>query len=331
MTAATGSAAIKTATRKSASMKTAGRKAAAGSAAIPREMLPYTRRPPAMPVGASGKRGYLRMGFELDARGRTVLRDLERRVPYIVQQALYFDEAWPDLPCVYILSSSGSQVDGDRYEQRIALAEGASAHISTGAATKLASMRYNHTAWRQRFDLAAGSYLEYLPEPVIPCRHTRLHGETTLCVDPTATAVYAEIFSCGRRSSGERFCFDILSVANEALRPSGERLFREKFVIRPGEHSPETLGAMNGYDLLGSVILLAPPEVADAVYGQTASRIDPARHTAAGVSRLPRRAGLIYKVLGRDTATVKESVRAFCSTVRLAAKGRPLPAEFPWR
>ncbi len=304
---------------------------AAMSTATPRELLPYTQRPPAMPVGASGKQGYLRMGFELDARGRTVLRDLERRVPYIVQQALYFDEAWPDLPCVYILSSSGSQVDGDRYEQRITLAEGASAHISTGAATKLASMRYNHTAWRQHFDLAAGSYLEYLPEPVIPCRHTRLHAHTTLCVDPTATAVYAEIFSSGRRSSGERFCYDLLSVTTEALRPSGERLLREKFVIRPDRRTPATLGAMNGYDLLGNVILLAPPDVTEAVYSQTPSEIDRSRHTAAGVSRLPHRAGLIYKVLGDDTAAVKESVRAFCSTVRLAAKGRPLPAEFPWR
>lgn len=305
--------------------------AAMTTAPVAREMLPYTQRPPAMPVGAAGKRGYLRMGFELDARGKSVLRDLERHVPYIVQQALYFDEEWPELPCVYILSSSGSQIDGDRYEQRITLAEGASAHISTGAATKLASMRYNHTAWQQRFDLAAGAYLEYLPEPVIPCSHTRLYAHTTLCADRTATAVYAEIFSCGRRSSGERFHYDILSVATEAVRPEGERLFREKFVIRPAECSPSTLGAMNGYDLLGNVILLAPPDITEAVYNQTPSCIDPARRTAAGVSRLPRRAGLIYKVLGHDTAAVKASVRAFCSTVRLAVKGRPLPAEFPWR
>lgn len=305
--------------------------AATMTTSVAREMRPYTLRPPAMPVGAAGKRGYLRMGFERDARGKTVLRDLERRVPYIVQQELYFDEAWPELPCVYILSSSGSQIDGDRYEQLVTLAEGASAHISTGAATKLASMRYNHTAWHQRFELAADAYLEYLPEPVIPCRHTRLYARTTLCADRTATAVYAEIFSCGRRSSGERFCYDILSVATEAVRPQGERLFREKFVIRPAELSPSTLGAMNGYDLLGNVILLSPPDVTEAVYSRTPSFIDPARRTAAGISRLPRRAGLIYKVLGDDTAAVKASIRAFCSTVRLAAKGRPMPAEFPWR
>ena len=60
-----------------------------------------------------GKRGYLRLGFELDGRGRSILRDLERRAPIIVQQALYFDEQMPDLPCVYILSAGGPVVEGD--------------------------------------------------------------------------------------------------------------------------------------------------------------------------------------------------------------------------
>ena len=122
-----------------------------------REMAPYLAQPPAMPVGTPGKTGYLRLGFERDASGRSILREWERRAPLIVQQALYFDEEMPDMPCVYILSSGGPNVDGDRYEQHITLRRGACAHISTGAATKLAEMRYNHAALTQRFDLDEGA------------------------------------------------------------------------------------------------------------------------------------------------------------------------------
>ena len=84
-----------------------------------REMARYLKEPEAMYVGAPGKHGYLRLGFELDKEGKSILRDLDRRHPLIVQQELYFDEEMPEMPCVYILSSGGPNVDGDRYLSRI--------------------------------------------------------------------------------------------------------------------------------------------------------------------------------------------------------------------
>ena len=117
--------------------------------AAAKEMSPYLEEPKAMPVGTPGKMGYLFLGFELDDDGRSIMRDLERHAPLIVQQELYFDEGMPEMPCVYILSSGGPNVDGDRYEQRFVVREGAYAHISTGAATKLAEMRYNYSGLTQ--------------------------------------------------------------------------------------------------------------------------------------------------------------------------------------
>jgi urease accessory protein len=51
----------------------------------------------------------------------------------------------------------------------------------------------------------------------------------------------------------------------------------------------------------------------------------------AGTSLLPAEAGIIYKVLGRNTEEVKRMVRAFASSVRQQVKGVPLQEEFPWR
>ena len=96
-----------------------------------REMARYLEEPKAMYVGAPGKRGYLNLGFELDKQGKSIMRELDRRAPLIVQQELYFDEQLPGLPCVYILSSGGPNVDGDRYTQNISLKKDSMAFIST--------------------------------------------------------------------------------------------------------------------------------------------------------------------------------------------------------
>lgn len=297
------------------------------------EMAPYLEQPDAMYVGCPGKHGYLNLGFELDADGKSIMRELDRRAPLIVQQELYFDEAMPEMPCVYILSSGGPNVDGDRYVQNFTVHKNAFAHISTGAATKLAEMRRNYSGLVQRFDLEAGAYLEYLPEPIIPCRHTRYHVDTTIRIDPTATLFYAEIYLSGRRyfGEGERFCYDILSVKTQAERPDAAPLFQEKFIIRPDRTSPEGLGAMNGYDIFANAVVLTPPDKAASLYERTKAFIDRERRLAAGVTRLPNGCGLSYKVLGDDTGTVKRLVRNFCSDVRRCVKGRPLPEEFPWR
>ena len=298
-----------------------------------KEMAPYLAEPEAMPVGTPGKTGYLRLGFELDGEGRSILRDLDRRAPLIVQQELYFDEGMPEMPCVYILSSGGPNVDGDRYEQLFEVRRGAFAHISTGAATKLAEMRANYSGLRQRFELEEGAYLEYLPEPTIPCRHTRFIADTTIRIDPTATLFYAEIYMSGRKyfDRGERFAYDVLSVTTQAERPDGERLFREKFVIRPADSTPAALGIMDGYDVFANAIVLTPPETAERIYARTGAFIDGETRTAAGITRLPHGCGLLYKVLGDETGPVKRLVRQFCSTVREEVKHRPLPEEFPWR
>lgn len=297
-----------------------------------REMAPYLEEPKAMYVGAPGKRGYLNLGFELDSQGKSIMRELDRRAPLIVQQELYFDEELPGLPCVYILSSGGPNVDGDRYTQNILLKKDSMAFISTGAATKLASMVYNYSGLVQRITLEEGAYLEYLPEPIIPHAHTRFISDTCLTVHPTATVVYAETYMAGRKyHNNELFKFDILSVCSHGERPDGTPLFREKFIISPPEVPIRQTGIMSGYDVFANVIVMTPPDKAEEIYAATGAFIDKENRLAAGITHLPNGSGLLFKVLGMEPGPVKKVVRQFVSTVRKAIKGVPLPDEFPWR
>ncbi len=303
------------------------------------EMRPYLTEPKAMYVGAPGKNGYLRMGFEIDPRGKSIMRDLERRVPIVVQQELYFDEEMPGMPCVYILSSGGQYMEGDRYRQDITMRKGSYAFVSTGAANKVAEMRENYCGLMQNIVLEEDSYLEFLPEPTIPCRHTRFISDTRIIAHPTATLFYSEIFMAGRKHyqgretfvDGELYDYDILSVTCRGERPDGEPLFREKFVIEPAKRNPRQLGVMGHYDVFGNVVVVTPPEKAAEIYAATDAFIDRERKVACGITHLPNKAGLLFKVVGMETGPVKAIIREFCSKVRMAVKGHPVPEEFPWR
>ena len=57
--------------------------------------------------------------YEENALLEAVLKSIgNKKVTLYEMQGLYFDEGMPEMPCVYILSSGGPNVDGDRYENR---------------------------------------------------------------------------------------------------------------------------------------------------------------------------------------------------------------------
>lgn len=89
-----------------------------------RELAPYQDEPGQMPSGAPGKHGVLDMSFA--RRGdRSVLAYLYRKAPLLVQQALYRNEHLPGLPCVYMITTSGCVLQGDRLDISITVGPGA--------------------------------------------------------------------------------------------------------------------------------------------------------------------------------------------------------------
>jgi urease accessory protein len=296
------------------------------------ELAPYHDEPKQLPSGAPGKNGLLRLGFELRGR-RTVLAHLERQAPLLAQQALYFDEEMPDLPCVMVISTSGGILQGDRYEVEINLADGTEAHVTTQSATKIQEMDANYALQSQEIVLGENSYLEYLPAPVIPYRHSRFLTHTRISIAPSATLLYSEILLPGRKyyRHGEVFEYNLFSSFVSAGRPGGKQLFVEKFVIEPQKRNPRQPAVMGRFDVLANLLLLTPRDQADRVLENTPASLNRAEGWAAGASRLPNHAGLIYKVLGMEREIVQTKVREFWSVVRQQVKGTKVPEEFRWR
>ncbi|MCF0092117.1 urease accessory protein UreD [Micromonospora sp. MH99] len=298
-----------------------------------RELEPYQDQPAQLPAASNGKVGILRLGFE--RRGeRTILHDLYRQSPLLVQRALYWDEEMPQLPCVMILTTSGGVLQGDRLHLDVDLAPGSQAHLVTQAATKIQEMDANYGSQIQRFTLAEDTYLEYLPEPTIPYRGSRFVTDTEVRLPESATMLYGEILQPGRKyyRDGELFAYDLFSSCLRAERPDGRRLFVEKFVAAPGRFPVARLGVLDRFHIFGNVVLLTSAERAARVFERTATPVwDEQTPLASAVSRLPNDAGLMFKVLGQETEPVRAAVRAFCVAAREEVTGRTFPPTFSWR
>ncbi|MER5703154.1 urease accessory protein UreD [Micromonospora sp. NPDC002296] len=298
-----------------------------------RELEPYQDQPAQLPAASNGKVGVLRMGFE--RRGdRTILDDLYRQSPLLVQRALYWDEEMPELPCVMILTTSGGVLQGDRLRMDVDMAPGSQAHLVTQAATKIQEMDANYGTQIQTFTLADDAYLEFLPEPVIPYRGSRFVTDSRVRLPESATMLYAEVLQPGRKyyRDGELFAYDLFSSTLRAERPDGRPLFVEKFVVSPERFEVARTGVMDHFHIFGNVVLLTSPERAARVFDRTSTPVwDTETPLASAVSRLPNDAGLIFKVLGRETEPVRAAVRAFCVAAREEVTGRTFPPAFSWR
>jgi urease accessory protein len=295
------------------------------------ELSPYTGEPKQMPSGAPGKSGFLDMAF-VRRGGRSVLAHLARRAPLLVQQALYWDEYLPDLPCVYVITTSGCVLAGDRMDLFITVGHGAMAHVTTQSATKIHQMDANFAAASQRLSLAENAYLELLPGPAIPHRHSRFITCTNATVADGATLLYAEMLQPGRKhhSRGEVFEYDLYSSALTADRPDGTPLFTEKIVIEPWRHPVRQAGVMGKFDMFANITVITPKRHAARIFDQVAPGGGFAADCVAGVSRLPNDAGLVYKVLGMQTEPVKAMVQTFWQIVRQEVMGAPIPAPRAW-
>lgn len=281
-----------------------------------------------------GKNGFIRFRMDLDMDGkRTVMKELERRAPFLALKARPWDEAMPEMCCMYICSTGGGMLQGDRYSIEFTVEEGATAYVSTQSANKIQAMNANYAVQAQTVHVKDNAYLEYMPDLTIPCKNSRFLTDTRLEVGDNSTVLYGEILVPGRihHSPEEYFGFDVYSACVRAYNKQGKELFCEKFVIEPKKQDLQQLGMLQGFEIYGNVILLTPKEHADAIFEQMDAKFSVKDQVASGVSRLPNDAGLIFKVLGKEVKPVRERIHEFWRVVRKVVKGAELPDPFLWR
>ena len=297
-----------------------------------RELRGFKTEPRQMRAAAPGKIGALRLGFSV-RDGRSILHDLYRVAPLLVQQALYWDQAMPELPVCPIISIGGGILQGDRYKIDITVDADACAQVTTQSASRVHQMDANYASQHQTITLKNGAYLEYLPDFTILYRDSRFINQTDIILAEDATLLYGEMILVGRKHhrAEERFGFDLLSLGVSVRRPCGRPLFTEKILIEKTRFH-DSAAVMRGYDAFANIMCLTSPELAARIKARFETNFaTPAPRVMSGVSLLPNRAGLMLRAVGMETHDVRHEVRRFWGLVREEVRGRTLPPACLWR
>jgi urease accessory protein len=274
------------------------------------------RLPPAAD-GAVGKEGRLDAAFAAVDGETRLVRDYAT-VPFHLTGALDHDEQLPGLATVYLQSPTGAVAQGDRHDLSVTVGEGARAHVSTGNATKVHSMDGNRGRIDVDLSVAAGGYLEYLPEPTILHGDARFRSETTLSVADDASAIVGEVLVPGRLARDEVFEFERAYTRLQARDPDG-LLFEDATDLHPAERDPRRPGVMGDHDVLGTLYV-----VGDAAADPLHERVADATAARAGATALPNDAGVMVRALG-DRAAVSGALDAAWDEARRALVGAPAP------
>ncbi len=293
------------------------------------ELANYQDEPRQLATGSPGKVGELRLVFE-QRHGKTILANKYRRAPLIVHRAIYFDEQLPLMPCVFIISNAGGILQGDRNTIDVTVEPDGIAHLTTQSATKVQEMDANFASQIQNITVKEGAYFEYVPHPLIPHRHCRFVMQTTMTIDPTATVFASEIIMGGRKHHGDLFEFKLISSTMTAKRPDGTPLFTEKLIIEPHQQHLRQAGIMGGFDVFGTAVLITDKKHFDPIFENSPFGYNPEEGWAAGTSRLPNDAGLLFKVLSSESYVARRKIREFWTLVRRQILGVDIMKQYSW-
>lgn len=291
---------------------------------VPARMLDLTGIPDTLAAGRPGKVGLLELRYARVGE-RTELVDRYQKSPLQIMRPLYVDPQRPDMPFTYLMSTGGGIVQADRNRIDIDCGPGTAVHLTTQAATKLHRVEFDHATQVVHLTAGADSYVEYLPDPLIPYRDARFYQQTRVSADPTATVLLGETIAAGRLARGERHAYRLLFSDLEITRPDGDLLVLDTVRLDPHESGSVTGPAVfGGHDLMATLFALTPLAPAAAV----ADTLHEALRTSGvvfGVSVLPDDCGAWVRIMGSDSPKVARALRTAWDAVRRLLIGVPAP------
>lgn len=209
--------------------------------------------------------GVLRLDVE-DRNGKTVAKNVYFQGALKVMRPIYHDDSGQ--VCYYILNPGGGYLDGDRYYIRIGLEEQARLTLTTQSATKVYKTLNDHAYQETEIHLKKGSYLEYIPDPLIAYKHARYKQKNVIHMERGSTFLYSDIMTPGWSPEGEKFSYDMVQLLNE-IYIDDELIVYDHIKLNPASQHMNDLGFMEGYSHLGSMIVIGEQttnELIDRLY-----------------------------------------------------------------
>lgn len=227
-----------------------------------------------------------------------------------------------------VVNPTAGILAGDRLESDIAVDAGAALCVTTPSASRVFKMNEGGVAeGRQHFRVAAGGWLEVMPEPLVPHRGSVYRQVTSVEVERGGALFFVDQLMPGRVAHGETWGWTRLQLELE-VRCGGELVLRERF-----DQSGEDLkglaalcGSGDGACFANAVLIADAAETEAAWRGAVTSLHGDG--VWLGVSAL-RRGGWSFKVVATDGVKLRRTLKEMRRTLagsfpRLACDARKL-------
>ena len=250
-------------------------------------------------IGKTGKVGIIRL--ELESRhGKTILSKQFTQPPLQVQRVLYLESNLPGLAHIYLLSTSGGILQGDRYTNEITLNNNAIAHVTTQGATRIYGMNADYATYTTKLKVNEGCYLEYIPDQIIPYAKSRYYQMTDVTVHDTATLIHSEILAPGRTAMKESFAYDICNLRFR-YQDQNKILVYDNTKIEPAKQRIHELGVMSKDQFLGTTYIISKRCNLTRLQDDILDHMQQIKSISFGVSVLANSSGIIIRMLGTNT------------------------------
>ena len=259
--------------------------------------------------------GFVRRG------DRTIL---DRRMfswPFVITRTFWLDQQPADMLTVILQTGSGAVHGEDSLAQRVRLGEGASVHLTTQGATSVYRADPGCSAREAiDFSVAAGGFLEYLPEPRILFPDSALSQSIYIDCVANATAVVSDAFTVHDPENRGR-AFQRMESTTRLRIDGGQPVMVDRLDITnlPSGRRQAL------YTSYGSMILVVaePFEMLERLSLQISALMEAIPNLYAAASILPGQAGIGVKLAGGDLRSLRAGLELAWTVFRIHRCGAP--------
>jgi urease accessory protein len=274
----------------------------------------------------TGWQAQLRLSFLRDG-ARTELGRREHSGPLRVQRAFYPEGE--EVCHVYVLHPPGGLVGGDRIALDVQVLAGAHALLTTPAAGKLyrSSGEGPRTLQSQRFAVAAGGKLEWLPQENIAFEGAHAQLQTRVELAPDACFIGWEVLCLGRPAANEAFTRGELRPSLELVR-DGHTVFIERGRYTGGSPALQAAWGMRAQPVTGSFVcaVAGAHDWVERARSLLPTLPEPALAAVSGWDNL-----LVARYLGPSAEQARELFATLWVLLRPALLGRDASPPRIWR
>ena len=265
-------------------------------------------------------KGFVDIELKKEKNSKTVIKNLLVKPPLLIQKAMYPDASNPNTAHLYIMSSAGGILQGDKLQIKIKALENSNAIITTQSATKIYNTENHIPSQTIDIQVEKNSYLEFLPKQIIPHKYAEFYQKVNLKVDQSSTLIYSETISCGRIAHGEEFDFKSLVFRTQAINEKDQVLFSDAMNIEP-HNRKQVFENLYGKKKIFSTLYIISKQFDNEKLDTKINSLLKKSQIIGGISQLPNNSGAIVRMLSDSIDEIEKTILNITNIVKLEKSG----------